>query len=143
MQCTNDLVAKIGCRFDAGLHPVPFLVSIGFATLFGIVVMDGVLMVKEITRRRLMGQSIDKAIIGSRVDLLRPSLMASLVAIFGLVPASLATSLGSDVQRPLATVIVWGLAGSTLLMLFVTPAFYRLVVPSLPREEDDEVMVSS
>ena len=109
--------------------------GIGFATLFGIVVMDGVLMAKEITRRRLMGQSIDEAVIGSRVDLLRPSLMASLVAIFGLVPASLATSLGSDVQRPLATVIVWGLAGSTLLMLFVTPAFYRLVVPSLPQVE--------
>jgi len=112
--------------------------AIGFATLFGIVVMDGVLMVREITRRRLMGQSIDEAILGARVDLLRPSLMASLVAIFGLVPASLATTLGSDVQRPLATVIVWGLAGSTVLMLFITPAFYRIFAPSIPQEETDD-----
>ena len=112
--------------------------GVGFATLFGIAVMDGVLMFKEITRRRLMGQSIDEALVGARVHLLRPTLMASLVAIFGLIPASLATSLGSDVQRPLATVIVWGLAGSTLLMLFVTPAFYRIFVPSLPKAEDEE-----
>jgi NitT/TauT family transport system ATP-binding protein len=57
--------------------------------------------------------------------------MASLVAILGLLPASLATGLGSDVQRPLATVIVFGLAGSALFTLFVTPVFYRIFVPPL------------
>jgi cobalt-zinc-cadmium resistance protein CzcA len=111
--------------------------GIGFATLFGIAVMDGVLMFKEITRRRLMGDTIDEAIIGARVHLLRPTLMASLVAILGLLPASLATSLGSDVQRPLATVTVWGLTGSTLLTLFVIPAFYRIFVPPLPPVDED------
>ena len=112
--------------------------GIGFATLFGIAVMDGVLMFKEITRRRLLGESIDEAIIRGRIHLLRPTLMASLVAILGLLPASLAASLGSDVQRPLATVIVWGLTGSMLLTLFVIPAFYRIFVPPLPPVERDE-----
>lgn len=57
--------------------------------------------------------------------------MTTLSSIFGLLPASLATDLGSDVQRPLATVIVWGLAGSTLFTLFVTPVIDRIFVPPL------------
>ncbi|MCL2669335.1 MAG: CusA/CzcA family heavy metal efflux RND transporter [Syntrophaceae bacterium] len=113
--------------------------GVGFVTLFGLSVMDGILMLKEINRQRLAGLSIDEAIIQGRLNIMRPSLMASLVAILGLLPASLATTLGSDVQRPLATVIVWGLSGSTLFTQFVSPVFYRLFVPPLPRpEEEDE-----
>ncbi|HZZ82829.1 MAG TPA: CusA/CzcA family heavy metal efflux RND transporter, partial [Gemmataceae bacterium] len=108
--------------------------GVGFATLFGIAIMDGVLMFKGITKYRLQGATVDEAIIHGRIDRLRPILMTSLVAILGLLPASLATSLGSDVQRPLATVIIWGLAGSTLFTLFVTPVFYRIFVPPLPEE---------
>jgi heavy metal efflux system protein len=106
--------------------------GVGFATLFGIAIMDGVLMFKGITKYRLQGASVDEAIIHGRIDRLRPILMTSLVAILGLLPASLATSLGSDVQRPLATVIIWGLTGSTLFTLFVTPVFYHIFVPPLP-----------
>ncbi len=80
--------------------------GVGFATLFGIAMMDGVLMFKGISRYRLRGASVEEAIIHGRVDRLRPGLMTSLVAILGLLPASLATGLGSDVQRPLATVII-------------------------------------
>jgi hypothetical protein len=105
--------------------------GVGFATLFGIAIMDGVLMFKGITKYRLQGASVDEAIIHGRVDRLRPSLMTSLVAILGLLPAALATGLGSDVQRPLATVIVCGLTGSALFTLFVTPVFYRIFVPPL------------
>ena len=75
------------------------------------------------------------------MERLRPILMTSIVAIFGLLPASLATGLGSDVQRPLATVIVWGLFSSTTLTLFVVPVFYRILVPGMPTPEasaDDE-----
>jgi hypothetical protein len=108
--------------------------GVGFATLFGIAIMDGVLMFKGITKYRLQGASVGEAIIHGRMDRLRPSLMTSLVAILGLLPAALATGLGSDVQRPLATVIVFGLAGSALFTLFVTPAFYRIFVPPLPEE---------
>jgi cobalt-zinc-cadmium resistance protein CzcA len=106
--------------------------GVGFATLFGIAIMDGVLMFKGITKYRLQGASVGEAIIHGRIDRLRPSLMTSLVAILGLLPAALATGLGSDVQRPLATVIVFGLAGSALFTLFVTPVFYRIFVPPLP-----------
>src|ERR1051326_8641167 len=94
--------------------------------------MDGVLMFKGITMYRLRGATVDEAIIHGRIDRLRPIMMTSLVAILGLLPASLATSLGSDVQRPLATVIIWGLTGSTVFTLFVTPVFYRIFVPPLP-----------
>ena len=106
--------------------------GVGFATLFGIAIMDGVLMFKGITKYRLQGASVDEAIIHGRIDRLRPIMMTSAVAILGLLPASLATSLGSDVQRPLATVIIWGLTGSTLFTLFVTPVFYHIFVPPLP-----------
>ena len=109
--------------------------GVGFATLFGIAIMDGVLMFKGITKYRLQGASVDEAIIHGRIDRLRPILMTSMVAILGLLPASLQTSLGSDVQRPLATVIIWGLAGSTLFTLFVTPVFYVIFVPPLPEEK--------
>jgi cobalt-zinc-cadmium resistance protein CzcA len=80
------------------------------------------------------------------VRCLRPILIASLVAILGLLPASLATGLGSDVQRPLATVIVWGLFSSTALTLFVVPVFYRIFVPALPApevENEEEVATPS
>jgi hypothetical protein len=113
--------------------------GVGFATLFGIAMMDGVLMFKGISRYRLQGASVDEAIIHGRVDRLRPGLMTSLVAILGLLPASLATGLGSDVQRPLATVIIYGLTGSMLFTLFVTPVFYRIFVPPLPAERTGAV----
>jgi hypothetical protein len=116
--------------------------GVGFATLFGIAIMDGVLMFKGITKYRMQGATVDEAIIHGRIDRLRPILMTSLVAILGLLPASLATSLGSDVQRPLATVIIWGLTGSTLFTLFVTPVFYRIFVPPLPQAPDSSALAA-
>jgi cobalt-zinc-cadmium resistance protein CzcA len=103
--------------------------GVGFATLFGIAMMDAVLMYKSVTGYRLQGLAIDDAIVQGRCDILRRGLMTSLVAILGLLPASLATGLGSDVQRPLANVIVWGLTGSTLFSLFISPVVYRILLP--------------
>ena len=100
--------------------------GVGFAALFGVSIMNGVLMVQRIINLRVDGADLDAAIVRGAAELLRAILMASLVAMLGLVPASLATGLGSDVQRPLATVIVWGLFGSTALTLFVVPVFYVL-----------------
>ena len=88
--------------------------GVGFATLFGIAIMDGVLMFKGVSKYRLEGVSVDEAIVRGRTDRLRSGLMTSLVPILGLLPAALATSLGSDVQRPLATVITCGLSGSAV-----------------------------
>jgi cobalt-zinc-cadmium resistance protein CzcA len=106
--------------------------AVGFTALFGVAIMDGVLMVRWVTTLRVQGMGLEAAIVQGALERLRPILMTSIVAIFGLLPASLATGLGSDVQRPLATVIVWGLFSSTTLTLFVVPVFYRILVPPLP-----------
>lgn len=107
--------------------------GVGFAALFGVSVMNGILMVRAITALCRNGQTLQEAVVQGACDCLRPILLASLVAILGLLPASLATGLGSDVQRPLATVIVWGLLSSTVLTLFVIPVLYYLFAPALPQ----------
>jgi cobalt-zinc-cadmium resistance protein CzcA len=109
--------------------------GVGFAALFGVSIMNGVLLVKAITTLRAQGDALEDAIVRGAQNCLRPILMASLVAVLGLLPASIATGLGSDVQRPLATVIVWGLLSATVLTLVVVPVFYRLFAPPLPEAE--------
>jgi len=106
--------------------------GVGFAALFGVSIMNGVLLVRSITALRLAGMGRREAIVTGAKECLRPILLASCVAILGLLPASLATGLGSDVQRPLATVIVWGLLSSTVLTLFVVPVLYEVFAPGLP-----------
>jgi cobalt-zinc-cadmium resistance protein CzcA len=113
-------------------------VMVGFAALFGVSIMNGVLMSQRITNLRNEGMMLDDAIRGGAAEMLRPIAMASLVAMLGLLPASMATGLGSDVQRPLATVIVWGLFSSTAATLFLVPVFYRLLAPPLPRPATDD-----
>jgi cobalt-zinc-cadmium resistance protein CzcA len=103
--------------------------GVGFAALFGVSIMNGVLMVRAITALRTDGMGLRDAVVHGAQDCLRPILLASLVAILGLLPASLATGLGSDVQRPLATVIVWGLCSSTILTLFIVPVLYFILAP--------------
>jgi cobalt-zinc-cadmium resistance protein CzcA len=112
--------------------------GVGFCALFGIAIMDGVLMVRGINVLRSHGMGLDEAIEQGAEERLRPILMTAIVAILGLLPASLATGLGSDVQRPLATVIVWGLFSSTFLTLFVVPVLYRVLVPHVPHEAPQE-----
>ena len=106
--------------------------GVGFTALFGVAIMDGVLMVQWITALRQKGLSLDDAIVAGALGRLRPILMTSSVAILGLLPASIARGLGSDVQRPLATVIVWGLVSAVLLTLFVVPVLYRIFDPTVP-----------
>jgi cobalt-zinc-cadmium resistance protein CzcA len=112
--------------------------GVGFAALFGIAIMDGVLMVRGINILREQGVGLREAIVDGALQRLRPILMTAIVAMFGLLPASLATGLGSDVQRPLATVIVWGLFSSTLLTLFVVPILYDLLFGGFWGEESKE-----
>lgn len=123
--------AFIGGALALYIRGMTFNVSsgVGFAALFGVSIMNGVLLVEWISTLRQRGRSLDEAIIEGGLGRLRPILMASLVAILGLLPASVATGLGSDVQRPLATVIVWGLVSSMVLTLFVIPVLYRIVHP--------------
>lgn len=98
--------------------------AVGFIALFGVAIQNGVIMISHINDLRKKGYELKKAAIKGAKDRFRPVLMTATVAIIGLLPASLATGIGSDVQRPLATVIVYGLMFSTVLTLFVLPAIY-------------------
>jgi cobalt-zinc-cadmium resistance protein CzcA len=98
----------------------------GFVLLCGMSVVGSVLLVQWIDQLRRQGVARDAAIVQGAQERLRPILMASLAAILGLFPASIAQGVGSDIQRPLATVIVWGLAASTLWTLLAVPVLYRL-----------------
>ncbi len=98
--------------------------SIGFIALFGVAVLNGVVMVTSINRRftenRMLGQAIEEGA-HSR---LRPVLMTAITTALGLIPLLLATGVGSEIQRPMATVVVGGLVSSTLLTLLVIPSLY-------------------
>jgi cobalt-zinc-cadmium resistance protein CzcA len=109
-----------------GMH-LSVSAGVGLTSLFGVATMHGVLMVSYIHQLRQQGSSLDEAIIKGASLRLRPVFMTAVVAILGLLPASLATGIGSDVQRPIATVVVWGLFSSAFLTLFVLPALYRVV----------------
>ncbi|WP_068944537.1 efflux RND transporter permease subunit [Chryseobacterium timonianum] len=98
--------------------------AVGFIALFGVAIQNGVIMISHINDLRKKGYDLKLAVIKGAQDRFRPVLMTATVAVIGLFPASLATGIGSDVQRPLATVIVYGLMFSTILTLFVLPAIY-------------------
>jgi len=101
---------------------------VGFIALFGVAVLSGVLMVAQINRMRgEEGLPLREAVREGAASRMRPVLMTATVAACGLMPAMLATGLGSDVQRPLATVVVFGLASATALTLLLLPAVYYAV----------------
>jgi len=111
------------------LRDIPFSISaaVGFIALSGIAVLNGLVMVSFIRDLRLHGQMLHEAIIEGALTRLRPVLMTALVAALGFIPMALNTGIGSEVQRPLATVVIGGIISSTLLTLVVLPALYRLV----------------
>jgi len=98
--------------------------SIGFITLFGVAVLNGVVMVNAINRRLEDGVNISIAIIEGATSRLRPVLMTATIAALGLIPLLLSSGVGSEIQKPLATVVIGGLVSSTVLTLFVLPVLY-------------------
>jgi heavy metal efflux system protein len=98
--------------------------AVGFIALFGVAVQNGIIMVANLNRMRETGASLRDAILIGASERFRPVLMTATVATVGMMPAALATGVGSDVQRGVATVIIGGLIIATLLTLFVIPAFY-------------------
>ena len=98
--------------------------SVGFIALFGVAVLNGVVMVSYVNQLLMQGRSIAEAVTEGAMLRLRPVLMTATVASLGLIPLLLATGIGSEVQRPLATVVVGGLVSSTLLTLVVLPVLY-------------------
>lgn len=123
----NVPMAATGGIFALYLRGMPFSISagVGFIALFGVAVLNGVVLVSYINQMRLEGaRPTDAAYRGAEIRL-RPVLMTALVASLGFVPMALSTSAGAEVQRPLATVVIGGLITSTLLTLLVLPAIYR------------------
>ncbi|MDL2296511.1 CusA/CzcA family heavy metal efflux RND transporter [Bacteroidales bacterium OttesenSCG-928-C03] len=101
--------------------------AVGFIALFGVFLQNGVIMISHINILRKRGTELKEAVISGSSHRLRPVLMTATVAILGLLPASLSHGIGSDVQRPLATVIVYGLLFGTVLTLYVLPTLYYML----------------
>jgi cobalt-zinc-cadmium resistance protein CzcA len=98
--------------------------SVGFINLFGVAVLNGIVLVSYINKLHREGAGGEEAIVRGCMLRLRPVLMTALVALVGLIPLALAQGIGSEVQRPLAVVVIGGLLSSTLLTLIVLPALY-------------------
>jgi cobalt-zinc-cadmium resistance protein CzcA len=111
------------------LRGIPFSISaaVGFIALSGVAVLNGIVMVAFIGALRESGKSLAEAIREGAIARLRPVLTTALVAALGFVPMALNVGVGSEVQRPLATVVIGGIISSTLLTLLVLPALYSLV----------------
>jgi len=109
------------------LRGYPFSISagVGFIALFGIAVMNGVVLVSTMVQRRKEGANTQEAAKDAAHSRLRPVLMTAFTDIIGFLPMAVAASAGAEVQRPLATVVIGGLVTSMLLTLFVLPAVYR------------------
>ncbi len=99
--------------------------SVGFINLFGVAVLNGIVLVSYMNKLRDDGHSLDEAVTSGALLRLRPVLMTALVALLGLVPLAFAQGIGSEVQRPLAIVVIGGLVSSTLLTLIMLPVLYR------------------
>lgn len=122
----NVPLAITGGLVALALRGYPFSISagVGFIALFGVAVLNGVVLIAYVEQKRSEGLDPDHAAAeGARIRL-RPVLMTAMVASFGFIPMALATSAGAEVQRPLATVVIGGLVTSTLLTLLVLPTLY-------------------
>jgi cobalt-zinc-cadmium resistance protein CzcA len=106
--------------------------AIGFISLFGVSAMDGILLVSYIRRDIDTGMGSDEAIIGAGKTRMRQVFMTGLSACIGLVPAAISTGIGSQVQQPLACVIVGGMLLSPICSLLVIPTLARIFMPYIP-----------
>jgi len=129
--------APVGGILALWLTGTPFSVSsgIGFLALFGVSVQTALVYISYVNELRLTGASIQEAIRQSAILRLRPIMMTALVAALGLLPAALASGVGTDTQRPFALVIVSGLFACLLVIVFLMPALYTLVANESDRLE--------
>ena len=120
-------LALTGGVIALALRGIPLSISagVGFIALSGVAVLNGLVMIAFISKLRAEGSRLDEAIVDGALGRLRPVLMTALVASLGFVPMALNVGAGSEVQRPLATVVIGGIISSTLLTLLVLPALYR------------------
>lgn len=135
----NVPLATTGGVLALWLRGLPFSISagVGFIALFGVAVLNGVVLVTYIVQLRKEGKDAVGAAFEGAVMRLRPVLMTALVATLGFIPMAFSSGSGAEVQRPLATVVIGGLVTSTLLTLFVVPAVYRWFDPPQSAEARD------
>ena len=126
----NVPFAAVGGVVALWLRSLPFSVSagVGFIALFGVAVLNGLVLVTFADQLERSGAGHTEAIERAATLRLRPVLMTALVASLGFVPMALSTAPGSEVQRPLATVVIGGLLSATALTLLVLPAAYEFVM---------------
>jgi cobalt-zinc-cadmium resistance protein CzcA len=122
------------------LREMPFSISaaVGFIALSGVAVLNGLVMVTFIRQLRVKGLALGQAILEGSLVRLRPVLMTALVAALGFVPMALATGMGAEVQKPLATVVIGGIISSTILTLIVLPVLYGWFEPAVAAEDGPE-----
>lgn len=125
-------LSLIGGILALWLRGLPFSISagVGFIALFGVAVLNGILMINhfnDIRKETMYALSTRRVIARGTAHLLRPVFLTGLVASLGFVPMAIATSAGAEVQRPLATVVIGGLIVSTALTLLIIPVFYQIV----------------
>jgi heavy metal efflux system protein len=136
--------AMTGGVFALHLAHIPLSVSatIGFIALLGQVSLMGLLVVSAAEQRQWAGEELLEAILAGAAERLRPVLMASLLAMLGLLPMALSTGVGSETQKPFAAVIVGGMATTLAVAIFVLPVLYSFLMPKrlLTPEELDELI---
>ncbi|WDQ17128.1 efflux RND transporter permease subunit [Rhodopirellula sp. P2] len=127
----NVPIAATGGVLALWARDLPFSISagVGFIALFGIAVMNGVVLIEHVRHLRHGGDSQRDAVINGAMDRLRPVLMTAMCGALGFIPMALSSSSGAEVQRPLATVVIGGLMTSTALTLLVLPTIYRWFEP--------------
>ena len=120
-------LALTGGVMALAMRGIPLSISagVGFIALSGVAVLNGLVMIAFIRKLREQGDRLDDAIVDGALGRLRPVLMTALVASLGFIPMAFNVGAGSEVQRPLATVVIGGIVSSTLLTLIVLPALYR------------------
>ncbi len=124
---TGVPLALTGGVVALALRGIPMSISagVGFIALSGVAVLNGLVMIAFIRKLRERGVGLDTAVVDGALGRLRPVLMTALVASLGFLPMALNVGAGSEVQRPLATVVIGGIVSSTLLTLLVLPVLYR------------------
>ena len=120
------LTGGVTALWLAGI-PLSISAGVGFIALSGVAVLNGLVLVVFINNLRTEGKALDDAVREGALTRLRPILMTALVASFGFIPMAIATGVGAEVQRPLATVVIGGVLSSTLLTLLVLPLLYKMV----------------
>jgi cobalt-zinc-cadmium resistance protein CzcA len=123
---SNVFALAIGGVWALYLTDTNFSISaaVGFISLFGVAIMDGLLMISYFNQLRARGEPLERAIIEGAAKRVRPVMMTAMTALFGLLPAAVSTQIGSETQRPLAIVVVGGMTTTILLTRYLMPVLY-------------------